>query len=201
MTASQLAKEWQCSRQAIAKWVAKGMPLTSSEEASAWRAAHAQRAPRCQVAVKALAYQDPAGPVDLVTSLPGEGEQVGEVKDRNNRAKVAEREAMLLLAKAKEAGDVNAIRLALDKVIATQERARDAADELMKARSSANVMMSRTAHNEVVEKMAAEFQRGMEALLNQNSRLVGKNAEEIHQVMREEIGRTYESLRSRMVSL
>lgn len=201
MTASQLAKEWQCSRQAIAKWVAKGMPLTSSEEASAWRAAHAQRAPRCQVAVKALAYQDPAGPVDLVTSLPGEGEQVGEVRDRNNRAKVAEREAMLLLAKAKEAGDVNAIRLALDKVIATQERARDAADELMKARSSANVMMSRTAHNEVVEKMAAEFQRGMEALLNQNSRLVGKNAEEIHQVMREEIGRTYESLRSRMVSL
>lgn len=201
MTASQLAKEWQCSRQAIAKWVAKGMPLTSSEEASAWRAAHAQRAPRCQVAVKASAYQDPAGPVDLVTSLPGEGEQVGEVRDRNNRAKVAEREAMLLLAKAKEAGDVNAIRLALDKVIATQERARDAADELMKARSSANVMMSRTAHNEVVEKMAAEFQRGMEALLNQNSRLVGKNAEEIHQVMREEIGRTYESLRSRMVSL
>ena len=201
MTASQLAKEWQCSRQAIAKWVAKGMPLTSSEEASAWRAAHAQRAPRCQVAVKALAYQDPAGPVDLVTSLPGESEQVGEVRDRNNRAKVAEREAMLLLAKAKEAGDVNAIRLALDKVIATQERARDAADELMKARSSANVMMSRIAHNEVVEKMAAEFQRGMEALLNQNSRLVGKNAEEIHQVMREEIGRTYESLRSRMVSL
>jgi len=201
MTASQLAKEWQCSRQAIAKWVAKGMPLTSSEEASAWRAAHAQRAPRCQVAVKALAYQDPAGPVDLVTSLPGEGEQVGEVRDRNNRAKVAEREAMLLLAKAKEAGDVNAIRLALDKVIATQERARDAADELIKARSSANVMMSRTAHNEVVEKMAALFQRGMEALLNQSSRLVGKNAEEIHQVMREEIGRTYESLRSRMVSL
>lgn len=201
MTASQLAKEWQCSRQAIAKWVAKGMPLTSSEEASAWRAAHAQRAPRCQVAVKALAYQDPAGPVDLVTSLPGEGEQVGEVRDRNNRAKVAEREAMLLLAKAKEAGDVNAIRLALDKVIATQERARDAADELIKARSSANVMMSRTAHNEVVEKMAAEFQRGMEALLNQSSRLVGKNAEEIHHVMREEIGRTYESLRARMVSL
>ena len=31
MTASDLAKEWGCSRQAIAKWVAKGMPLTSME--------------------------------------------------------------------------------------------------------------------------------------------------------------------------
>lgn len=200
MTASQLAKEWQCTRQAIAKWVAKGMPLSSSEEASEWRAAHAQRAPRCQVAVAAGAYQDPGGPVDLVASLPGEGEGLTEVRDRNNRAKVAEREAMLLLASAKEAKDVNAIRLALDKVIATQERARDAAEELAKARSAANVMMSRTEHNEVVERMAAEFQRGMEALINQGSRLVGKSAEEIHQVMREETGRTYESIKARMVT-
>jgi len=200
MTASDLAKEWGCSRQAIAKWVAKGMPLTSMEEASAWRAAHSQRAPRCKVAQAAAAYPDPDGPVSLDTPVPGETAEVAEVRERSNRAKVAEREAMKLLDSAREAKDVHAIRLALDKVIATQERARDAAEELGKARAAAGIMMTRSQHNQTVERLAAEFQRGMEALVNKSSKLAGKSADEIHAVLREETGRCYESIKARMVA-
>ena len=200
MTASDLAKEWGCSRQAVAKWVAKGMPLTSLEEASAWRAAHSQRAPRCRVAVAAAAYADPDGPVSLEGSAPGETPEVAEIRERSNRARVAEREAMKLLDQAKEAKDVHGIRLALDKVIATQERARDAAEELAKARVTAGIMMTVTQHNQTVERLAAEFQRGLEALVNTGSRLVGKSAQEIHEIMREETGRTYEAIKARMIA-
>ena len=200
MTASDLAKEWGCSRQAVAKWVAKGMPLTSLEEASAWRAAHSQRAPRCRVAVAAAAYADPDGPVSLEGSAPGETPELAEIRERSNRARVAEREAMKLLDQAKEAKDVHGIRLALDKVIATQERARDAAEELAKARVTAGIMMTVTQHNQTVERLAAEFQRGLEALVNKGSRLVGKSAEEIHELMREETGRTYEAIKARMIA-
>jgi hypothetical protein len=200
MTASDLAKEWGCSRQAVAKWVAKGMPLTSMEEASAWRSANSQRAPRCRVVQAAAAYTDPAGPVSLETAVPGETPEVTEVRERSNRAKVAEREAMKLLDQAKEAKDVHGIRLALDKVITTQERARDAADELSKARAVAGIMMTVTQHTQVVERLAAEFQRGLEALVNKGSRLVGKSAEEIHDIMREETGRTYEAIKARMIA-
>ncbi len=200
MTASDLAKEWGCSRQAVAKWVAKGMPLTSMEEASAWRSANSQRAPRCKVAQAAAAYTDPDGPVSLETALPGETPELTEVRERANRAKVAEREAMKLLDQAKEAKDVNGIRLALDKVIATQERARDAAEELAKARVTAGIMITVTQHNQVVERLAAEFQRGLEALVNKGSRLVGKDAQEIHDIMREETGRTYEAIKARMIA-
>ena len=200
MTASDLAKEWGCSRQAIAKWVAKGMPLISMEEASAWRAANSQRAPRCNVAQAAAAYPDPDGPVSLDTPVPGETCEVAEVRERSNRSKVAEREAMKLLDTAKEAKDVHAIRLALDKVIATQERARDAAEELGKARAAAGIMMTRSQHNQTVERLAAEFQRGMEALVNKSSKLAGKSADEIHAVLREETGRCYESIKARMIA-
>lgn len=200
MTASDLAKEWGCSRQAIAKWVAKGMPLTSMEEASAWRAANSQRAPRCKLVQAAAVYADSDGPVSLDTAVPGETAEVAEVRERSNRAKVAEREAMKLLDTAKEAKDVHAIRLALDKVIATQERARDAAEELGKARAAAGIMMTRSQHNQTVERLAAEFQRGMEALVNKSSKLAGKSADEIHAVLREETGRCYESIKARMVA-
>ena len=200
MTASDLAKEWGCSRQAVAKWVKRGMPLASLEEASAWRAAHSQRAPRCRVAVAAAAYSDPDGPVSLETSVPGETPELGEIRERSNRARVAEREAMKLLDQAKEAKDVHGIRLALDKVIATQERARDAADELAKGRAAAGLLMPVSQHNQVVERLAAEFQRGLEALVNKGSRMVGKTAEEIHEMMREETGRTYEAIKARMMA-
>ena len=200
MTASDLAKEWGCSRQAVAKWVAKGMPLTSMEEASAWRSANSQRAPRCKVAQAAAAYTDPDGPVSLEGSAPGETPELAEIRERSNRARVAEREAMKLLDQAKEAKDVHGIRLALDKVIATQERARDAAEELAKARVTAGIMMTVTQHNQTVERLAAEFQRGLEALVNKGSRLVGKSAEEIHELMREETGRTYEAIKARMIA-
>jgi antitoxin (DNA-binding transcriptional repressor) of toxin-antitoxin stability system len=107
---------------------------------------------------------------------------------------------MKLLDQAKEAKDVNGIRLALDKVIATQERARDAAEELAKARVTAGIMITVTQHNQVVERLAAEFQRGLEALVNKGSRLVGKDAQEIHDIMREETGRTYEAIKARMIA-
>lgn len=200
MTASDLAKEWGCSRQAVAKWVGKGMPLASLEEASAWRAANSQRAPRCKVAQAAAAYADPDGPVSLEGSAPGERPELAEIRERSNRAKVAEREAMKLLDQAKEAKDVHGIRLALDKVISTQERARDAAEELAKARVTAGIMMTVTQHNQTVERLAAEFQRGLEALVNMGSRLVGKSAQEIHELMREETGRTYEAIKARMMA-
>lgn len=200
VTASDLAKEWGCSRQAVAKWVKRGMPLTSMEEASAWRSANSQRAPRCKVVQAAAAYTDADGPVSLETAFPGETPELTEVRERANRAKVAEREAMKLLDQAKEAKDVNGIRLALDKVIATQERARDAAEELGKARVSAGIIMTVTQHTQTVERLAAEFQRGLEALVNKGSRLVGKSAQEIHDIMREETGRTYEAIKARMIA-
>lgn len=200
MTASDLAKEWGCSRQAVAKWVSKGMPLNTIEEASAWRAAHSQRSPRCKVVQRAAAYPDPAGPVAIETAIPGETAELAEVRDRSNRARIAEREAHNLLDQAKEAKDPHMVRLALDKVIATQERARDAAKELADARAVAGISMLRSEHDQVIERMAAEFQRGLEGLVNKGSKLAGRSAEEIHEILREETGRCYESIRIRMVA-
>ena len=60
--------------------------------------------------------------------------------------------------------------------------------------------MTVTQHNQTVERLAAEFQRGLEALVNKGSRLVGKSAEEIHELMREETGRTYEAIKARMIA-
>lgn len=200
MTASELAKTWGCSRQAIAKWVIKGMPLTSEQDASAWRAANGQRAPRCKVAVAAAAYVDPGVPVCLDTAHVGELPEVTEIRERANRARMAEHEAMRLLDLAKSQNDVQGIRLALEKVIVTQERARDAGEELKKARAVAGIMMTKLEHDQVVERMAAEFQRGMEALVNKAGRLAGKSEPEIHGILREETGRCYESIKARMIA-
>jgi spermidine synthase len=148
--------------------------------------------------VAASAFNQQAVELDIPSM--GESPEICEVRERHNRAKLAEHDAMRLLDSAKEARDVHQIRLALDKVVLTQERARDAAEELRQARAAGGLMVTRTQHNQTVERMAAEFQRGMEALVNKSPRLVGLSAEQIHEAMREETGRCYESIRLRMVA-
>ncbi len=49
LTQSALAKQWRCSQPAIAKLVARGMPLTSEGDARAWKEAHQQRRSRTEV--------------------------------------------------------------------------------------------------------------------------------------------------------
>ena len=60
--------------------------------------------------------------------------------------------------------------------------------------------MLRSEHDQVIERMAVEFQRGLEGLVNKGSKLAGRSAEEIHEILREETGRCYESIRIRMVA-
>lgn len=48
-TVAEIAAAWKCSRQAVAKWVKKGMPTTSIDAASSWRLGHGQRTPRAKL--------------------------------------------------------------------------------------------------------------------------------------------------------
>ena len=200
MTASDLAKLWGCSRQAIQKAVKKGMPLTSEEDAARWKVANAIRAPRCKVSSLARQLPDPKGPVDLTNGHPAETHQVTEVRERWNRAKLGERIAHEQLMKARENGDVMQIRQFLHAVINTQQRARDAADEYRQAQASAGILIPRADHDQVVARLAAEFQKGLEGIVSQASKLAGQGPEQIHQFLRECTGRIYESIKARMIA-
>lgn len=200
MTASDLAKLWGCSRQAIQKAVKKGMPLTSEEDAARWKVANAVRAPRCKVSILARQLPDPEGPVDLTNGQPAETQQVADVRERWNRAKIAERIAHEQLTQAKAANDPMQVRQFLQSVISTQQRARDAADEYQQAQAAAGILIARTEHDQVVARLAAEFQKGLEAIVSQAPKLAGQGAEQIHQFLREATGRIYESIRARMIA-
>lgn len=200
MTASDLAKLWGCSRQAIQKAVKKGMPLTSEEEAARWKVANAIRAPRCKVSSLARQLPDPEGPVDLTNADPAESYQVAEIRERWNRAKIGERIAHEQLIAAKAANDPMQIRQFLQAVISTQQRARDAADEYRQAQAAAGILIQRSEHDQVVARLASEFQKGLESIVSQASKLAGQGPEQIHQFLRECTGRIYESIKARMIA-
>jgi hypothetical protein len=200
MTASDLARLWGCSRQAITKAVKRGMPLTSEEDAARWKVANAVRAPRCKVSVMARALEVPEGPVDLTCPQPAETAQVAEVRERWNRAKIAERIAFELMTAAKAENNPMEIRQAVSSVISTQQRSRDASEEFIQAQAAAGILIPRAQHDQVVSSLAAEFQKGMEAIVAQASKFAGLGAEQIHNMLRESTGRIYESIRARMVA-
>jgi hypothetical protein len=169
--------------------------MTSEEEASRWRAAHGERPAKCRLSQAAAAVPGPEGPVGLELGGVGEGEEVAEIRERHNRARLAERAALELLEKAKVDNDLNGIRLALDRIVTTQERARDSREELSKARAAAGLLMARTEHDQGMVNMATAFQQGLEGLVTKSAKLAMQPVEVVHQILRDETNRTYERIR------
>jgi hypothetical protein len=107
-SASEIAAAWGCSRQAVAKWIKKGMPTSSIDAASSWRLSHGQRSARVKL-LPAVEAPDPVTDSDLPAAL-ADGESAEAVRDR---ARKAEKVAYALLQERMRLKDFDGIHAAL----------------------------------------------------------------------------------------
>lgn len=139
-TFSEIAQAWGCSRQAVAKWVKKGMPISSLEAATSWRLGHGQRSAR----VKLLPTVSAPEPVDVddcsatVSTIDTESPEA--VRDR---ARKAERIAYALFQERVRAKDLDGMNAAL-KGYATARAGRAGAEmDFIKHQEAKNVLVDR----------------------------------------------------------
>ena len=140
-SASEIAAAWGCSRQAVAKWVKKGMPTTSVEAATSWRLSHGERSAR----VKLLPQIEPPLPAsdgDDAGVPAGLGDPDSAQASRD-RARKAERVAYAMLQEQINAKDLGGINAAM-KNYNTARAGRASADlDFIKHQKEAGALVDR----------------------------------------------------------
>ena len=166
MTATDLAREWGCSRQAVAKWVAKGMPLNSLAEATAWRSVNGQRAPRVQLAAAVSAYSatHPDRP-SMEPIEPGEDPGVAEYRRHSDAAARFVWACVKELIEASEAKDPMRMRGAFSVLPKLQDNAIKRHNDYERARTAAGFVMPRSTHVEAMDRVFREMRAGLDDLM------------------------------------
>ena len=141
-TVAEIAAAWKCSRQAVAKWVKKGMPTTSIDAASSWRLGHGQRSPRAKL------FPVVQAPVPIADgdfqSEPAliHGDNQTSVRER---ARKAERAAYAILQERIASKDVDGIAGAL-KAYNEARKGREGAElAFIKHQQATEVLVDREA--------------------------------------------------------
>jgi phage terminase Nu1 subunit (DNA packaging protein) len=107
---SEIAAAWGCSRQAVSKWVRKGMPTESIAAATSWRMNHGERSAR----VKLLPQIDPPAPaLDDDGGAPAALTNPDSPEASRDMARKAERVSYALLQEQIRLKDLAGIHAAL----------------------------------------------------------------------------------------
>ena len=182
MTAQDVASEWGCSRQAVAKWVAKGMPLTTIEEATAWRSVHGQRAPRVKLAAAVAAHA--ATHTDrpsMETIQPGEDHGVAEYRRHADAAARFVWACVNELIEASEDKDPMRMRGAFSVLPKLQDNAIKRHNDYERARTAAGFVMPKSTHVEAMDRVFREMRSGLDDLMRTApSRLEMLKTEEVN---------------------
>jgi len=139
-TAAEIAQAWGCSRQAVFKWIKKGMPTSTIEAASSWRLGHGQRSARVKLLPTVTAPEPVADGADVDPASLLDVESPEAVRDR---ARKAERAAYALFQQRLAAKDFDGINAAL-KAYATARSGRAGAEmDFIKHQQAVGVLVDR----------------------------------------------------------
>lgn len=139
-SAAEIAQAWGCSRQAVFKWIKKGMPTSSIEAASSWRLGHGQRSARVKLLPTVTAPEPVADGVGVDPAALLDVESPEAVRDR---ARKAERAAYALFQQRLAAKDFDGINAAL-KAYATARAGRAGAEmDFIKHQQTMGVLVDR----------------------------------------------------------
>lgn len=137
---SEIAAAWGCSRQAIYKWIKKGMPTSSIEAASSWRMSHGERSAR----VRLVPDFTPPAPADDDASPAAlaDGDSAEAVRDR---ARKAERAAYAIFQKRMSEQNYDGIHAALKNFNVAQAGRAKAEMDFIKHQQAIGAVVDRSA--------------------------------------------------------